>query len=296
MKVFLLPTLFLLVISHCINAQQVLRKDILSLIHDFKGDVGVGLMHIEGGDSLSINGNRHFPMQSVFKFHLALAVLNLVDQGKLSVDQKVRVKKSDLLHDTWSPIAKKYPEGNVELTIGELLSYTVSQSDNSGCDILFRLIGGPEKVESFVHSLGVKDVAIKHTEAQMHKGWDVQFKNWSTPVGMVQLLVLLGEKKILANATHELLMKFMVETNTGKNRIKGLLPAETTVAHKTGTSGRNPEGISAAVNDVGVITLPNGKHLAIALFVTNSKEDTETQEALIAKISKLAFDHYATRN
>jgi beta-lactamase class A len=296
MKRISLPTFLLVILSHCLYSQQVLRKDIVNVISDFSGDVGVAVKHIENGDSLSINGNRHFPMQSVFKFHLALAVLNLVDHGKLSVDQKIRIEKSDLLHNTWSPIAKKYPEGNVELTIGELLSYTVSQSDNSGCDILFKLVGGPKNVEAFVHGLGVKDLAIGHTEEEMHQSWDVQFKNWSAPSAMVQLLALFGQKKVLADSTHELLMKFMIETNTGKNRIKGLLPTQTIVAHKTGTSGRSPEGVSGAVNDVGIITLPNGKHIAVVLFISNTKEDMEKQEALIAKISQLAFDHYTRKN
>jgi beta-lactamase class A len=296
MKRISVSTLLLVILSHCLYSQQALRQDIVNVISDFNGDVGVAVKHIENGDSLSINGNRHFPMQSVFKFHLALAVLNLVDQGKLSIDQKIRVEKSDLLPNTWSPIAKKYPEGNVELRIGELLSYTVSQSDNSGCDILFKLIGGPKKVEWFIHGLGVKDVAIGYTEEEMHQSWDAQFKNWCAPTAMAQLLELFGQKKVLAETTHELLMKFMIETNTGKNRIKGLLPTGTIVAHKTGTSGRSPQGVSGAVNDVGIITLPNGKHIAVALFISNTKEDTEKQEALIAKISQLAFDYYTRKN
>ncbi len=82
------------------------------------------------------------PMLSVFKFHIALAVLNQVDKGNLTLDQKILIKKSDLLENTWSPLREKYPDGNVELPLSEIITYTVAQSDNNGCDILLRLIGG----------------------------------------------------------------------------------------------------------------------------------------------------------
>ena len=130
--------------------QENLRKEIENLVHTLNGSIGVGVKHLESGDTLTIHGNDHFPMQSVYKFHLALAVLADVDKGKLCVDQKVLIRKEDYFPDTHSPIADKYPDGNVELTIGELLFYTVSTSDNNGCDILFKLVGGPKKVEAYI--------------------------------------------------------------------------------------------------------------------------------------------------
>ena len=84
-------------------------------------------------------------MQSVYKYPLALAILNQVDKGIFSLEQKIHIKKEDLLPDTWSPLRKKYPDGNADITLDELLNITVSQSDNNGCDILFRLIGGTEE-------------------------------------------------------------------------------------------------------------------------------------------------------
>ncbi len=87
-------------------------------------------------------------------------------------------------------------------------------------------------------------------------------------------------------------MKLMTDASTGPKRIKGLLPAGTIVAHKTGTSPTNSEGLSPATNDVGIITLPNGKHLAIAVFVCNATDDEATREGVIAKITKAAYDFY----
>lgn len=286
-----LTIFFVFLLANEIYGQGKFRKEIENIVQTVNASVGVGIRHIESGDTLTIHGSDHFPMQSVYKFHLALAVLADVDQGKLSADQKVLIRKEDYF-PTHSPIVDKYPDGNVALTISELLSYTVSTSDNIGCDILFKLVGGPKKVEAYVHGLGVRDIAIVNTEREMHQDWDAQFNNWTTPKAMVQLLELFYQKKILSARSRDLLVKIMEETSTGKKRIKGHLPAGTVVAHKTGMGG-NDEVISA-MNDVGVVTLPSGDHFAIALFVTNPKDSIETVETVMAKISKLIFDHYAT--
>ena len=283
---------FVFLLANEIYGQEKLRKEIENIVQTVNASVGVGVRHLESGDTLTIHGNHHFPMQSVYKFHLALAVLADVDKGKLSADQKVLIRKEDYF-PTHSPIADKYPDGNVELTISELLSYTVSTSDNIGCDILFKLVGGPKKVEAYIRGLGVRDIAIVNTEREMHQDWDAQFNNWTTPKAMVQVLELFYQKKILSPQSRDLLVKIMEQTSTGKKRIKGHLPAGTVVAHKTGMGG-NDAGVISAMNDVGVVTLPSGGHFAIALFVTNPKDSIETVEAVMAKISKLVFDHYAT--
>jgi beta-lactamase class A len=289
---FLLLLFVALIFSLRVYGQEQLRPEIERIAKSINGSVGVGIKHLEKGDTLSVSGDRHFPMQSVYKFHLALAVLAQVDEGKLTTDKKILIERKDLLPNTWSPIAKKYPEGNVELTIKELLSYTVSQSDNNGCDILFRLVGGPLKVQNYIHGLGIKDVAILNTEEEMHTEWSMQFRNWTTPKAMVGLLDLFYMKKVLSPQSSALLMEVMEQTITGNKRIKGLLPMETVVGHKTGMGGTD-DGYVGAINDVGVITLPNGDHLAVAFFISKTRENVEKLESAMAQISKLVFDHYA---
>jgi beta-lactamase class A len=276
---------------HQVQAQSTLRNDILDLTRSVDGRIGVGIRHINTGDTITINGSDHFPMQSVYKFHLSLAVLDQVDKGKLSLNQKIRISKSDYFPGTWSPIAKKYPEGNVELSIRELLSYTVSQSDNNGCDILFRLVGGPKKVNDYIHGLGIRDVAILNTEAEMHRDETLQYKNSTTPNEMISLLTLFSQNNILSSTAQEELLAMLKQTPTGPKRIKGLLPPGTIVAHKTGTGSRENDVLSA-INDVGVMTLPNGQHIAIAFFISGARNDDTTLETVMAKISKLVYDRF----
>lgn len=271
-----------------------IRQKLEQLVKPYRATIGVAIVGIEDGDTITINNEHHYPMQSTYKFPLAMAVLHQVDLGKLSLTQKVHIGEKDI-RPTWSPMGTKYPEGNIDLTVGELLEYTVAQSDNNTCDVLFRLVQGPENVERYIRNLGIQDMAITTTEEEMSKHWDVQYTNWTTPLAMAQLLDVFYQKKPLSETSSAFLMKIMTESANSVNRIKGLLPAGTIVAHKTGTSNTNEQGKTAATNDVGIITLPNGKHIAIVVFVSDSMETHETNERIIAEIAKTTVDYFTAK-
>lgn len=165
-----------------------LRQKLSKIISKQDAEIGISLRMIENNDSLTINGNLNAPMMSVFKFHIALAVLDLVDKGKLSLNQKIFVRKTDLHADTWSPMRDDYPEGNVYLTLDKILRYTVSDSDNNGCDILIDLVGGTKAIQDYIDKIGVKDFTIKVNEQQMST-WENCYLNTTTPITMTDLLV-----------------------------------------------------------------------------------------------------------
>lgn len=290
-KIFLIGTL----VAFSLAFSQNLKKEINQIIAGKNATVAVSILDFESGNSTDINGNKKLPMLSVFKFHIALAVLNEVDAGKLKFDQKILVKKSDLLENTWSPIREKYPEGNIEMSLSELLKYTVAQSDNNGCDMLLRLIGGTETVQKFTNATGIKDFQIKANEAKMHQGYEFMYWNWTTTNAANQLLKKFYDGKILSKKSTDFLMKIMIETTTGTTKIVAQLPQGTVVAHKTGSSGKDDKGLTVAENDIGIITLPNGKHYAISVFVSDSLEKEETNTKMIADISKIVFDYFSKK-
>lgn len=290
-----LTSLFVLFFTSQTSAQTTnsLRQKIQYIISTKNAVVGVAVISDDKKDTLSFSGERHFPLQSVFKFHIALAVLSEIDKGKFSLDQKIEIKKKDLLSDLYSPIRDKFPNGTT-LSIAEILKYTVSQSDNVGCDILLRLIGGPQMVEKHFESNHFKDISIKINEETQQANWELQFKNWTTPKAANEVLQSFynNKNKLLSKKSHTFIWEVMKATETGKKRLKGQLPENTIVAHKTGTSGTNKDGLTSAVNDIGVVFLPNGHHYFISIFVTNSTENADTNEKIIADISKATWDYF----
>jgi beta-lactamase class A len=282
---------FLSTASFCSLAQKNdLRDKVTEIAKTIEGQVGVAIMDLQTKDTLIYNVHGIFPMQSVFKFPIAVAVLKAVDQKKLSLSQKIKLTKADLLPNTWSPLRDKYPDGNAEVTLEEILMYTVSYSDNNGCDILFRLMKGPKKVNNYIHRIGIDEMEIANTEEEMHQAWDLQFANWSKTRSMLKLLELFYDKKLLSASSQKLLWKMMAETTTGPNRIKGLLPKDAEVLHRTGTGGQNEQGITGAVNDVGIVKLPNGKYFAIVIYLGRVKGEVPALEKKMAEIALAAYE------
>lgn len=282
-----------------IKAQTLneLRKAINKEIVDKKATVGIAISRANGTDTLSINGDKHFAMQSVFKFHIAIAMLNAIDQNKFTLNQIIEISKSSLLPGLWSPIREKYPEGT-SLSIADIITYTVGWSDNVGCDVLLNLLGGPQQVEAYFRELDIHDLDIKINEEIMQNNWDMQYLNWTTPKAANQALKLFytNENQLLSVDNHNFLLTVLQGTQTGKQQLKGLLPEGTVVAHKTGNSGiHKTKGLTAAFNDIGIVYPVNGAPYFISVFVNNSSENTATNERIIANISKLVWDYYTTR-
>jgi beta-lactamase class A len=218
-----------------------------------------------------------------------MAVLQRVERGELKLDQLVKVEPSDFVRKGMSsPMRDKYPDGT-ELTIAELLRYTICESDGSASDVLMKLIGGPGKVMLFLEQIQVPNINVLNYEKEIGQDWETQYRNWSTPKGALALHAALQSKRKLSTDSQALLLKLMTESIPGAKRLKGELPTGTVVAHKTGTGGTR-DGITSATNDIGIITLPNGTHLAVAVFVSDSSANDDTRDAIIARLAKAAWD------
>lgn len=285
-------TLLFLLISAFVFAQKSsLDQKISSIIKDKKAMVGISVLGFENGFTYNKNADKKLPMQSVFKFHIAAAVLDYVEKGKLSLDQKVTLNQSNLHENTWSPLREKYPNGGI-VSLSEIIEYTVAKSDNNGCDILLKLLGGTQVVQKFMNAKGVKNFQIKYNEEAMHKDWNAQYENYSTTNSAVDVLKKFYDGKLLSKKSTDYLMKVMLSTSTGTNKLIEQLPKDTPIARKTGSSGKNNAGLTGAENEIAIITLPNGKHYAIAVFVSNSTETAEVNCRMISDISKTVWDYF----
>lgn len=271
--------------------------EIEKIIKDKKATVGVAIESADGKDTMSVNGTMHFPLQSVFKLHIGIVMLSEIDKGNFSLDQQITIKKEELLPGYYSPLRDEYPDG-ATLPISTILEKTISLSDNVGCDVLLRLLGGPKKIEAYFKNLGFNEIQLTYNEEVMQSQWDNQFQNWSTPQCSNAILKAFytNDRKLLSPTTHAFLWRVLKETSTCPMRLKGQLPEGTVVAHKTGTSGYNEQtGISAATNDMGLIFLPNNDFFYITIYVTNSSESKLDTEKIIADIAMAAYEHFKVK-
>jgi beta-lactamase class A len=275
-------------------AQQPLQQQIRNIAADAHGKVSVACSLPGTTLNCDLDPIAHPPMQSVFKLPLALTILHQVEQGRFSLDQPISFLASDLiLPKPYSPLQDKYPQAGVDVPLRDLLEMTVSLSDNTAADILLRLAGGPKIVGDYIASLGVTGFHLQDGERGLHQDKPLQYRNWFEPRGAVQLLRTINDRSPLAPEHRALLLSWM-RLSRVTTRLAGELPKGTIVAHKAGTSDID-NGIAAATNDIGLISLPDGRQLAIAVFVTDSTADDETRDKVIARIGRAVYD-YAMRN
>lgn len=288
----LMLTLF---ISSEVYSQNTLQRHFEEIADTLNGNIGISALHIESGESIAYNGNEKFPMQSVYKFPIAMVMLHEIDIGNFSLEDTIVISKSEYIPDLGhSPLRDKYPNG-VKLTIRELLEYNISKSDGTACDVLLRVLGGVKYVEKSIRNLGVEDIAISTTEMVQVANDTIQYQNWTTPVAMNKLLEIFHTGDYLSKDSRELLQMLMSVSNKWfDTRIKRLLPAETELFHKTGSS-RTYAGLTRATNDVGIITLPDGSHLAISVLISDSYDDLLKREMAIARTAKAAYDYWTLK-
>ena len=199
------------------------------------------------------------------------------------------------LHDHNSYEIHFIASGSGRFTVAELLTYSVAQSDNNVCDVLFRFLGGTEAVDRYIAGLGIGETVIVADEEMMHRHTDNQYLNRTTPLAAVRLLERFRRGELLSAAYGDFLLETMFATETGPDKLRGLLPADVAVAHKTGSSDRDGRGVKIADNDIGIVRLPDGRSYSIAVFVMDSREDDRTNAAVIARISRLVYDYAARR-
>jgi beta-lactamase class A len=273
-----------------LRAQDAQLRQISEVAQEAKGKVSLAWALLPTSDFHGeVNSHAHPPMQSVFKLPLAIAVLHLVEQGKFSMDQPIPFLKADRFPEpVHSPLQDEFPNADVDIPLSKLLELAISDSDNVATDKLLQLAGGAEPVRKYIASLGVEGFHLEDGERALHQEPSLQYRNWFEPQGAVQLLARLGSDSPLTKSHTELLFRWMLNSST-QNRISGDLPKGTPVAHKTGSSDTD-HNFTPATNDIGLITLPGGRKLALAVFVSDSTADEATRNKVISKIARIIYD------
>ncbi|MBM4329927.1 MAG: class A beta-lactamase [Deltaproteobacteria bacterium] len=300
--------------------RQRLEREIARAAQSAGGLAGVSAIHIESGRRIALNPHERFPMASTYKVPIAVQLLSRVDQGEINLDQMVELKPSDFRPGS-GILTSLLNKPGVILSVRNLLELMLLVSDNSATDLLLRLAGGPEAVTARMRALGIRDMEINRPTINLiadsagytlppEKEWAPELfkklyeattpdsrqtaatkfetdpRDTSTPEAMVMLLERICRGDLLKRESGALLLDIMERCRTGPARLKGILPSETIVAHKTGTIG-------GTLNDVGIIKLPEDTgHVAIAVFVRSSGKEIQERERAIAQIARAVYDFF----
>ncbi|RRB02464.1 class A beta-lactamase [Larkinella rosea] len=302
-------------------AEQRLNQELERIAKLAKGKVGVCAVHLESGKQISLNLQERFPMASTVKVAIAVELFTKIEKGELSLRTMVDLKPSDL-HPGSGTLETLFAKPGVSLSVENLLELMMVISDNSATDILLRLVGGAEPVRARLKALGVEGMSVDRTIIQLiadlegvtlpaEDQWTVGFydklgaaatpeirraaalkleqdpRDTSTPAAMVNLLTQIYQAKALKPESRDVLLAVMERCRGGLARIKGFLPPETVVAHKTGSLN------SSATDDVGIITMPgDAGHIVIAVFITSSAQPLAEREQTIAHLSRTIYDYF----
>ena len=257
-----------------------------------QGEVGVVVVDVKRHKQYLLNQEKLFPMQSVCKLPVAIAILKLADEGKLSVQDKLTVRKIDIV-PYHSPIKESIKGEQSDFTIRDLMTRAVGDSDNTACDVLIARAGGPSAVSAALKRAGTSGVRLDRPEGKLQPDsadiakYLTDPRDTASPKGMVDLLQKLYNGKLLSKASTAIALEDLFNCKTGLDRITAGLPKDWKLAHKTGT-GRDVAEQNTATNDVGVAVGPHGETIYIVVFTKGSKAKIEVREAFMAKVAAKA--------
>jgi beta-lactamase class A len=305
---------------------EALASQLRAIADGADGIVAATVIHLPSGARASVHGDRRLPMMSVFKLPLALLALRDIDAGRRRFTDAIPLT-ADELRPGVSPVAEAWQRGEHAPTLEVLLRTVLVDSDNTSGDKLVTLGGGGAALTASLTALGLRDITIAEQEIEISArlrcagvappagGWTAAAidrcrvspaataaalrheiataPNAASTDGLAALLVALDGGRLLSPQRHDWLMNTLAATQTGPARLRAGLPTGTRLAHRTGT-GTTHGGVNLATNNVGLVWLPDGSRLAIAVLTAGRGGDEAAREATIAAVARAAYTAFAT--
>ena len=319
-----------------VHAPKFLSDRIDQLGSGFDGLVGIAVRSVDDGWETGWKDHQLYPQQSVSKLWVSITALDAVDRGRVRLDDKVTLTKSDLtlFHE---PIAEEIlRDGSYTTTLGDLMLRAITTSDNTANDKLMRSVGGPAAVRAMIVRKGLGSIRFANGERAMQSKiagltWSQDYAlngkffevrdalpikvrsaafnryianpyDGAAPSAIVNALAALKRGELLSPASTQHLLDIMAHTHTGPNRLKGGLQPGWTLSHKTGT-GQELGGVQAGYNDIGILTAPDGKSYTVAVMIKKTSTPLPVRMTLMNNVVRAVIDQhdmasgsYATRN
>ena len=264
-----------------------LKKELTAIADSAKGDVGIALIY--DGDTLTVNNDAIYPMMSVFKLHQAVALCRMFEENGTSLDSVMTLRRSELDPDTWSPMLKDHTGEEISLPMRRLLEYTLIESDNNASNEMFVRLMPPAACDSVIAGIIPRgSFEIRFNEAEMQADHSQAYSNRTSPLGAAILIDRVFTDTLVGKDYQDFIKSALMRCQTGPDKISAALSEreDITIGHKTGSGYRDDNGRLAASNDVAFITLPDGRHYSLGVFVKDFDGTDAEAAATIARISE----------
>ena len=269
--------------------ELAIQQSVEAIIARGRGRIGVAAADLDGGGQVLIHGDMPFPMASTVKIAVAATFLAGVEQGRFRLDQTLPMMMPSTERHYRSTEAPLRP--GPMMAAQQLMELMITRSDNHATDGLITAVGGVGAINAWLVKAGIVGQHLDNTIATMVRDdWrinpatTIDTRNASTPRAMLALLAAIDRGGALSPQSRAVLLDTMTRTSTGKNRMRAGLPDGTVFAHKTGT-------LQGVTDDVGIIRLPDGRHLALAIFITGPEGHTP-HATMIAQVTRALYDGY----
>ena len=308
------------------NAALDARLDQLG--RGFAGTVGIAVRSVDQGWRVGWNETVLCPQQSVSKFWVALTLMDRVDEGQVSLNDRVTLTREDLTLFHQPIAARILGQGAATTDVESLLVDAITKSDNTANDKLMRVAGGPSAVRAYIarHKLGairfyegeralqskiagliwsqnysIGDAFYKARNALPMKARKAAFDRYladpydgASAAAIVDALAKLKRGELLSPTSTMKLLSIMGNTRTGANRLKGGLKGGWSLSHKTGT-GQILGATQAGYNDIGILTAPDGSSYTVAVMIKKTATPLPVRMTLMNNVVRAVIESHEAR-
>jgi beta-lactamase class A len=253
-----------------------LRSELVRIEKDVGGRLGVAALDTRTADQFGHHADDLFPMCSTFKFLLAAAVLNRVDNGQEKLERRIKVEAGNVVPGS-SHIKAPVPDG---LTMGELCQASMIYSDNTAANLILVSLGGPQGLTAYVRTLGDTITRLDRNEPTLNEAVPGDPRDTTTPNAMLKCMQTLLIGEALSSASRKQLTQWLIDNKTGDTRVRAGLPAGWRAGDKTGTGERG------TANDIAIVWPPQGAPVLLAAYLTQTAASADQRNAAVADVGR----------
>jgi beta-lactamase class A len=268
------------------------EQRIAELANPALGRIGVAAIDLATGEEVMVLGDQLFPLASTSKVAVAATYLEMVERGRFTLTSQFPLmmpERSARFSSAKAPVrAGQY------MPAIDLIEIMITRSSNPATDALLAAVGGPSAVNEWTRRQGIAEFSINRDIATLVRDdgeYDparhIDKRDAATPRAMAKLLAGLYRGDYLSDESRRVLLGAMSRTVTGRRRIPAHIPMEARVSHKTGS-------LNNTSSDVGLIECPDGRTIAVAIYVTGQGTKAAREER-IAAIARALYDGFSAR-